>query len=192
MQPDPKPPALPDETASAGDAIGGLPALMARIEAEMIYLNDLISTYSDDLEGLASARLIAERIGESTKYAMSEVDRHLLAGLGKRKEITLADGRKLQKFSDPKEVWNEPKVNQWLADVITQHSVDLTTGEKLVIPEVAVEVMRNVMAKAKPKKQAMKAHGVNPDDYCTTEWSDPKVRIAAESEVKKALEKTKS
>lgn len=142
-------------------------------------LQQLVTHYKNSPELLAQVATVIVQLQEDLKLIASDVDRFMLELIPAEDELTLSDGSKLQRYYEPKEIWDDTKVRTFLARVVRQHCFDPETGQILDTPEKAVEIVLNLMGKSKPKKQAMKAHGVNPDDFNTREWSGAKVRVVA-------------
>lgn len=131
----------------------------------------------DILVACAETAAECERV---MKQAHDDAERLLIERLGKRMSMKLANGDIIERYRETKEVFNDDKVHKALSDIVVQHSFSPKTGEVKLNTDFAgelVDLVLAVMGKSKPKKQALKAHRINPDTLMTKEDGAEKLRL---------------
>lgn len=153
-------------------------------------MNDIVATSetTDEHEQLcaigdiAMIREASTRAIKDAKYIVDTAELRLLQLMGDCTSYGLPNGATVETFVDTKEVYDDDAVTLAIANILKQHAYDVESGQMILEPEKApaiVELVRALLGKSKPRKQALKAHKVDINTLMTVEYGDRKVRVVA-------------
>lgn len=170
---------IPTATPTRAPALDPLD-VVDRVEKAIYDLDRLVRSNPDNPDVLVACAEVAHEAGTVSKQVHDDAERLVINYMGPNIELELANGDVVEMYSDPKEVYDDELVRDALTDIVKQHAFSAKTGEMHLDPDHAgevVDLVLAVMTKTKPKKQALKAHRINPLRLIHTERGEPKLRL---------------
>lgn len=164
-------------------SLGAPPQVLSYVADIARSFESLTTSCADDAEIIAIARDMADRLRSDLKGIVEQLDYILMTKhLTEERSVALPNGWTVERYRSTKEEYDDEKVTAAYAKVLRSRAIDPDTGELLFRPEFAeriVDALLPCMTATKPKKQAMKAHGIDPRELCEIVMSPEKVRVVA-------------